>query len=123
MAQVTVTIDGKGNPDLWNDVPDILASTANYLAKWKWNRDMPWGFEVFVPKGFDYRKSRATFAEWAALGVTRADGKPFPVQGNGILFFPSAANRSRRPGPRTIRNCRAMSASRFRRNSPRSATR
>jgi hypothetical protein len=91
VVDYAVTIDGKGNPDLWNDVPDILASTANYLAKWKWNRDMPWGFEVFVPKGFDYRKSRATFAEWTALGVKRADGKAFPADGNGIMFFPSGA--------------------------------
>ncbi|MGE0062732.1 MAG: lytic murein transglycosylase [Xanthobacteraceae bacterium] len=91
VVDYAVTSDGKGIPDLWNDVPDILASTANYLAKWKWNRDMPWGFEVFVPKGFDYRKSRATFAQWTTLGVKRADGKPFPAEGNGILFFPSGA--------------------------------
>lgn len=91
VVDYAVTFDGKGKPDLWSDVPDIMASTANYLAKWKWDRTMPWGFEVIVPKGFDYRKSRATFAEWAALNVNRADGKPFPPQGNGILFFPSGA--------------------------------
>ncbi|MGE0566128.1 MAG: lytic murein transglycosylase [Pseudolabrys sp.] len=91
VVDYAVTIDGKGFPDLWNDVPDIMASTANYLAKWKWNRDMPWGFEVTVPNGFDYRKSRASFAEWTALGVKRADGRPFPVDGDGILFFPSGA--------------------------------
>ena len=91
VVDYAVTFDGKGKPDLWSDVPDIMASTANYLAKWKWDRTMPWGFEVTVPRGFDYRKSRATFAEWATLNVRRADGKPFPPQGNGILFFPSGA--------------------------------
>ena len=65
---------------------------ANYLAKEHWKRGLPWGFEVMVPKGFDYRTSRASFAEWKKLGVRRADGKPFPPSGPGILFFPSGAN-------------------------------
>ena len=30
------------------------------------------------------------YAEWAGLGVTRADGKPMP-EGDAILFFPSGA--------------------------------
>ncbi len=57
----------------------------------KWKHGLPWGFEVDVPKGFDLMKSRASFAEWQKLGVRRADGKPFPPSGNGILFFPSGA--------------------------------
>jgi lytic murein transglycosylase len=87
-----VDFSGDGKSDLWSSVPDVLASTANYLAKEHWKRGLPWGFEVTVPKGFDYKKSRATFAEWNKLGVRRADGKPFPPSGPGILFFPSGAN-------------------------------
>lgn len=83
---------GDGRADIWSNVPDVLASTANYLRKWNWNSALPWGFEVTVPKGFDYMRSRATFAEWQALGVRRADGKPFPATGEGILFFPSGAD-------------------------------
>ena len=124
-------------------------------------RGLPWGFEVIVPQGFDTMKSRGSFAEWAKLGVRRADGKPFPPTGDGILFFPSGANGpgfhrhgefrraqgvqqlrclrdrgrpSRRPDARrradqgrlagaTTARCRATSASRCRRNWPRSATR
>ena len=37
-------------------------------------------------------RSRATFAEWETLGVRRADGKPMPSSGQGILFFPSGAS-------------------------------
>jgi hypothetical protein len=55
---------------------------------------LPWGFEVTVPANFDYRRSRATFAEWTKLGVKRADGAGFPSEGNGILFFPAGV-----PGP------------------------
>ncbi len=86
-----VDFSGDGRTDIWNEVPDVLGSTANYLHQWKWKHGLPWGFEVEVPKGFDLMKSRASFAEWAKLGLRRADGKPFPAAGNGILFFPSGA--------------------------------
>jgi lytic murein transglycosylase len=86
-----IDFSGDGRADIWSNVPDVLASTANYLRKWKWNSTLPWGFEVLVPDGFDYMRSRATFAEWNALGVRRADGKAFPRSGQGILFFPSGA--------------------------------
>jgi hypothetical protein len=52
---------------------------------------LPWGFEVIVPHGFDMMLSRGSFAEWEKRGVRRADGKPFPRTGDGILFFPSGA--------------------------------
>ena len=87
-----IDFSGDGRIDIWSNVPDVLGSTANYLHKWKWNPALPWGFEVTVPNGFDYMRSRATFAEWETLGVRRADGKPFPTSGQGILFFPSGAN-------------------------------
>jgi lytic murein transglycosylase len=86
-----IDFSGDGRADIWGNVPDVLASTANYLRKWKWNLTLPWGFEVLVPNGFDYMRSRASFAEWNALGVRRADGKAFPSSGQGILFFPSGA--------------------------------
>ena len=86
-----IDFSGDGRADIWSNVPDVLASTANYLRKWKWNPTLPWGFEVLVPDGFDYMRSRASFAEWSALGVRRADGKAFPNAGRGILFFPSGA--------------------------------
>jgi len=87
-----IDFSGDGRADIWSNVADVLGSTANYLRKWKWNSALPWGFEVTVPNDFDYMRSRAGFAEWQALGVRRADGKPFPAAGQGILFFPSGAN-------------------------------
>ena len=87
-----VDFSGDGRIDIWGNVPDVLGSTANYLHKWKWNPALPWGFEVVVPNGFDYMHSRATFADWQKLGVRRADDKPFPDSGQGILFFPSGAS-------------------------------
>jgi membrane-bound lytic murein transglycosylase B len=52
---------------------------------------MPWGFEVVLPQGFDFRKSRGSFADWAALGLRRADGGAFPASGSAYLLFPSGA--------------------------------
>jgi membrane-bound lytic murein transglycosylase B len=92
VVDYAVDFSGDGKRDLWSNVPDVLASTANYLAKEHWKRGLPWGFEVTVPKGFDYRKSRGSFADWKKLGLRRADGKPFPPSGPGILFFPSGAS-------------------------------
>jgi membrane-bound lytic murein transglycosylase B len=87
-----IDFSGDGRPDIWSNIPDVLGSTANYLHQWNWKHGLPWGFEVNVPKGFDYMRSRGSFAAWAKLGVRRSDGKPFPRSGNGILFFPSGAS-------------------------------
>jgi membrane-bound lytic murein transglycosylase B len=91
IVDYAMDFDGDGKSDLWRNVPDILGSTANYLRKWNWRSDLPWGFEVTVPDDFDFMHSRDSFAGWAKLGIHRADGKPFPPDGNGILFFPAGA--------------------------------
>lgn len=84
-----VDFDGDGRADIWRSVPDVLASIANYLQKSGWQPKLPWGFEVTVPPGFDYRFSRGTFAEWTQRGVQRADAGALPAAGAAILFFPS----------------------------------
>jgi lytic murein transglycosylase len=91
VVDFAIDFSGDGKSDIWNNVPDVLASTANYVHKGHWQYGLPWGFEVSVPKDFDYRHSRDSFAGWAKIGVRRADGKAFPPSGDGILFFPSGA--------------------------------
>ncbi len=86
-----VDFDGDGKRNIWRSVPDALASTANYLAKAGWRSGQAWGYEVVLPAGFDTRRagSRASLREWAALGVTRADGSAFPRPDDvGGLFMP-----------------------------------
>jgi membrane-bound lytic murein transglycosylase B len=92
VVDYAIDFSGDGKSDIWKNVPDVLASTGNYLHKGHWKFGLPWGFEVIVPKGFDYMKSRASFAEWKKLAVHRADGKAFPSQGQGVLFFPAGRN-------------------------------
>ena len=89
-----VDFSGDGKRDLWTSVPDVLASIANYLREHGWQKDQPWGFQVVVPEGFDYRKSRGSFREWVTLGFRRTDGGNLPtttVRDEAILFFPSGA--------------------------------
>jgi len=87
-----VDFSGDGRRDIWGNVPDVLGSIGNYLLKNGWQPGLPWGYEVTVPRDFDYRISRRSFTQWAELGVRRADGGKFPASGDGILFFPSGAS-------------------------------
>ena len=84
--------DGDGHKDIWTSVPDALASTANYLRRNGWKPGLPWGFEVVLPKGFDWQLAKADFARWAAHGVHRADGAPMPHGGEASLFLPAGAH-------------------------------
>jgi lytic murein transglycosylase len=89
--EYAVDFTGDGKRDIWTSVPDVLASIANYLARTGWQHDLPWGFEVVLPRGFDYRTSRGAFVEWTKRGVRRADGGALPGAGDGFLLFPSGA--------------------------------
>lgn len=91
-----VDYTGDGKRDLWTSVPDVLASIANYLREHGWKPGLPWGYEVTLPQNFDMRRSRASFRDWAALGVRRTDGGRLPNDNalgahEAILFFPSGA--------------------------------
>jgi lytic murein transglycosylase len=86
-----VDFSGDGRRDIWTSVPDVLGSMANYLREQGWMPGLPWGFEVAVPQAFDYRRSRASFAEWDKTGIRRADGGKLPSAGDAIMYFPSGA--------------------------------
>src|SRR5262245_11798052 len=70
--------DGDGRRDVVDSPTDLIASTANNLKKDGWVSGQTWGYEVVVPKGFNYmladRSKRKTMAEWEALGIRRAGG-------------------------------------------------
>lgn len=84
--------DGDGTRDIWASVPDALASTAHYLRQKGWQPGLPWGVEVQLPKGFDFRNLRQGFASWSGLGVRRVDGKTMPRAGEASLFLPGGAS-------------------------------
>jgi lytic murein transglycosylase len=78
-----VDFDGNGKRDLIHSAPDVLASTANYLAGLGWKRGEPWLTEVRVPSHLPWDQADLSIAlaraKWAALGVTLADGRPLPA--------------------------------------------
>ena len=75
--------DGDGRIDLWNSPADALASGANLLKHLGWNAGQRWGREVRLPGDFAFETSGMDqprpLAEWAELGVRRADGAALPV--------------------------------------------
>ncbi len=88
------TSDGKR--DIWNSVGDALASTANYLNKSGWRATRPWGWEVSLPRNFNYRNvgpaGRRTTLKWRELGVKPANGKRFGVANEiARLILPAGA--------------------------------
>lgn len=83
--------DRDGRRDIWNSIPDALASTANYLRQHGWQPGLPWGFEVELPEGFDFRNLRHSFPAWQGLGLRRMDGGAFPRSGEAALFVPGGA--------------------------------
>ena len=87
-----IDFDGDGRADIWSSVPDVLGSIANYLQKFGWHAELPWGFEVVVPQQFDFRTSRGSLRQWAERGFRRADGGALPDADAAILFFPSGAS-------------------------------
>src|ERR1043165_5411451 len=87
-----VDFSGDGRRDIWANASDVLASIANYMRNQGWQRGLPWGFEVVIPKGFDYMLSRGSFAEWTERGLRRADGGKLPDSDNAFLLFPSGAS-------------------------------
>jgi lytic murein transglycosylase len=79
-----VDYDGDGNRNLLRSEPDVIGSTANYIANGlKWRRGEPWLQEVRVPQtlpsGFPWEQADLTIklprSKWAQLGVTYPDGK------------------------------------------------
>lgn len=73
-----VDFDGNGKRDIWNSVPDALATAANLLAKNGWQTGRSWGYEVTLPAGRKFPGGSMSLAKWQSIGVTRARNKPYP---------------------------------------------
>lgn len=90
-TKYAVDYRGEGKKDIWNSVPDALASAANYLKAHEWRAGETWGYEVKLPRGFDYSRAwsgqNASLGQWAGLGVTRASGRPFPRESDSARLY------------------------------------
>ncbi|MBA3595497.1 MAG: lytic murein transglycosylase [Polaromonas sp.] len=90
-----VDADGDGRRDIWGSLPDVMASTANFLARSGWQAGQPWGMEVYLPQGFDYAladaATRQPASAWAALGVRSGSGVPLPPLADSAILLPAGA--------------------------------
>jgi membrane-bound lytic murein transglycosylase B len=85
--QYAVDGDGDGKRDIWTNLSDVFASTANYLATHNWESGQRWGREVKLPAAFDQKLTAQyvkdttvkSLQEWKNLGVTQPNGDPIPV--------------------------------------------
>jgi membrane-bound lytic murein transglycosylase B len=96
-----VDFDGDGRRDVVDSIPDMIGSTANNLKMDGWVAGQTWGYEVVLPRNFNYMAADSprpasqraiSVHEWENLGVRRADGKPFPRPTDGAtLLLPAGA--------------------------------
>jgi lytic murein transglycosylase len=103
-----VDFDGDGRRNIWNSVPDALASTAKQLADKGWQTGKRWAYEVRVPKAVDCTLAnpdmKLPIAEWVRRGFAPAfDRKlsaeefsqpaalllPAGIYGPGFLILPN----------------------------------
>jgi len=92
-----VDFTGDGKRDIWGSVTDALASSANYLKRSGWQTGKTWGYEVTVPKGYNYAVSgwrvKKTLAQWQKLGIKRVNGFNFPRPNDRAqLLLPAGAH-------------------------------
>ena len=73
-----VDMDGDGRRDIWNSIPDALATAANLLRRNGWQSGKTWGYEVALPGGRKFPAGTMSLSKWRSIGVTRANGKDYP---------------------------------------------
>ncbi|PIT70741.1 lytic murein transglycosylase [Bartonella tribocorum] len=87
-----IDMDKDGRRDIWNSVPDALATAANLLHKNGWQPHLIWGIEVKVPQGKNLPENWHSFEKWKKLGVECANGHPLPpLAEQAILKYPDGA--------------------------------
>jgi len=74
-----VDFDGDGRRDIWNSVPDALASAAKQLVDKGWQRDLRWAYEVHAPADVDCTigvpENARPIGDWLKRGFVPAYGR------------------------------------------------
>lgn len=88
-----VDADNDGRADIWGSMADVLASTANFIARSGWRSQEPWGVEVLLPADFDLAQAdpsiRQSSAQWTLEGVRSVDGGALPDFTDATLLLPA----------------------------------
>jgi lytic murein transglycosylase len=79
-----VDFDGDGRADIWNSVPDALASAAKQLLDKGWQRGLPWAYEVHPPADVDCAtgvpENTRPVGEWLKRGFVPAYGQKLSAE-------------------------------------------
>jgi lytic murein transglycosylase len=74
-----VDFDGDGRADIWNSVPDALASAAKQLVDKGWQRGLRWAYEVHPPGTVDCTigvpDNTLPIGDWLKRGFVPAYGR------------------------------------------------
>jgi len=74
-----VDFDGDGRVDMIRSVPDALASAANLMKSFGWQRGQPWLQEVRVPTAMPWQEAgldiQHPVSQWTKWGVRAAHGQ------------------------------------------------
>lgn len=74
-----VDFDGDGKIDIWNSVPDALASAAQQLLNKGWQSGVRWAYEVRAPRNTDCTlgvpEVTRPLRDWLAAGFVPAHGR------------------------------------------------
>jgi lytic murein transglycosylase len=74
-----VDFDGDGRRDIWNSVPDALASAAQQLVNKGWQPGVRWAYEVRAPAGVDCTQGvpevTRPIGEWLRAGFVPVRGQ------------------------------------------------
>jgi lytic murein transglycosylase len=74
-----VDFDGDGRRDIWNSVPDALASAAKQLLDKGWQRGVRWAYEAHAPANVDCTigipENTRPIGEWLGAGYVPAYGR------------------------------------------------
>jgi membrane-bound lytic murein transglycosylase B len=107
-----VDFDNDGRRDIWNSVPDALASIANYLKGYDWKSGETWGREVKVSAAARERitadvkmrtegcfairnmTERRKLSDWSKFGVRRVNGAALPKAKMDASLVTTGDNRT-----------------------------
>lgn len=72
-----------GHRDIWGTIPDVFASSANFLNQAGWVEGEGWGRAVKLSPDFDLDQIglgiKRSVSEWVAHGVKTSGGQPLPA--------------------------------------------
>jgi len=92
--------DGDGVIDIWNNMDDIFASTANYLSTVGWDNNQSWGNKIRLPDNFnsllaglEIEKARKV-SDWLKMGIKFIGDKAEPKKTEKAwVIIPDADSR------------------------------